>query len=347
MPLDLYGAQTLIMVVSGLGQPGGFLLNKFFPRVQDPVAEEIYFDVTNETTQLAPFVSPMVGGQVMRQDGYVTKSLKPAYVKPKNVIDPRQSFRRLPGEKIGGALSAQDRAAATLRNLLEKQLGMITAREEWMAAKALAAGKYTVEGEKYPAKEVDFQRPAGHTVALTTTARWGETGVSPLANLETWANTVFSASGAWPSQVIMTPEAWALFRQDAALKDRLDVRRVLQGDVNVGVSDTRGGKYMGTVDTFDIHVYQDWYDTDSGPERFLPAYTVLMVSDQYLEGTRAYGAIMDQVAIEAGLADGPMAVRYFPRSWMENDPSVRMLMTQSAPLVFPGRPSASFAAIVR
>jgi hypothetical protein len=39
-------------------------------------------------------------------------------------------------------------------------------------------------------------------------------------------------------------------------------------------------------------------------------------------------------------------VPYFVKSWTEEDPSVRFLMLQSAPLVFPTRPNASFKAKV-
>ena len=38
------------------------------------------------------------------------------------------------------------------------------------------------------------------------------------------------------------------------------------------------------------------------------------------------------------------ALRYFSKSWLEEDPAVRWLLMQSAPLVVPYRPNASLCA---
>ena len=54
---------------------------------------------------------------------------------------------------------------------------------------------------------------------------------------------------------------------------------------------------------------------------------------------RAFGAIMDP-------AHNYGAMAYAPKSWVEHDPGRRVLMMQSAPLVIPTRPDASFAATV-
>ena len=49
---------------------------------------------------------------------------------------------------------------------------------------------------------------------------------------------------------------------------------------------------------------------------------------------RAYGAIRDEDA-------GFQALPYFAKSWAEQDPSVRYLLMQSAPLTVPYRINAS------
>ncbi len=72
----------------------------------------------------------------------------------------------------------------------------------------------------------------------------------------------------------------------------------------------------------------------------LPDYTVLLGSQNLLEGTRCYGVIQDEKA-------GYRASRYFSKSWLEEDPAVRWLLLQSAPLIVPYRPNASFCATVR
>ena len=65
----------------------------------------------------------------------------------------------------------------------------------------------------------------------------------------------------------------------------------------------------------------------------------IMGAKDGLEGTRCYGAIHDEKA-------NWTAHRYFTKSWVEEDPSVRWLLLQSAPLVVPYRPNASFCATI-
>ena len=59
-----------------------------------------------------------------------------------------------------------------------------------------------------------------------------------------------------------------------------------------------------------------------------------------LEGVQAYGAIRDE---EIGLQPVP----YYVKSWIQEDPSVRYVMLQSAPIMVPFRPNASLAAKVQ
>jgi hypothetical protein len=58
-----------------------------------------------------------------------------------------------------------------------------------------------------------------------------------------------------------------------------------------------------------------------------------------LQGVRAFGAIRDHSA-------GFIAQPYHSKSWVDEDPSVRYLLTQSAPLLIPSVPNASFCATV-
>ena len=66
---------------------------KWFPRTYLSPDQKIYFDEidTNER-RLAPFVAPNVQGRVLRDKGFSTKSFRPAYVKPKHVVDPTRAM---------------------------------------------------------------------------------------------------------------------------------------------------------------------------------------------------------------------------------------------------------------
>lgn len=337
--MDIFTVGALNRVVSELPAPAPFILNSFFREVQEETSEEIHFDVDNGRRRIAPFVSPIVAGKVVHSKGYTAKTFAPAYVKDKRVFNPSRAFKRAMGEKIGGAMSPSARMALALSNELVDQVDMLTRRMELMAVEALRTGSITVEGDDYPQSVVNFGRAAGLTKALLTTARWGEAGVSPLANLRDWSLEVAKESGATANVAVMDPKAYALFAADPDVKAELDRFR---GNATLNPTVVgEGGRYMGRVGDFDIWVYVGWYEhpTTKVVTAYMPDHTVILTGPD-LEGVRCYGAIQDE---EAGL----QAMAYFAKSWVEKDPSARLLLLQSAPLPVPYRINASMAATVR
>lgn len=337
--MDIFSTGVLARVVAELPAPAPFILNSFFRDVQSEDSEEIHFDVDNGRRRIAPFVSPVVAGKVVASKGYTAKTFTPAYVKDKRVFNPARAFKRAMGEKIGGTLSPAQRMQVALATDLQDQTDMLTRRMELMAVEALRTGSVTVEGDDYPQVVVNFGRAAALTKALLTTARWGESGVSPLANLRDWSLEVAKESGATANVAVMDAKAYALFAADPDVKAELDRFRgnaVLNPTV-VG----EGGRFMGRVGDFDIWVYVGWYEhpTTKVVTPYLPDHTVILTGTD-LEGTRCFGAIQDE---EAGLR----AMPYFAKSWVEKDPSARILLMQSAPLPVPYRINASMAATVR
>jgi hypothetical protein len=334
MSIDIFNTHVLSKVVERLDRPSSFLLDVFFGQEQTEDSEEIHFDIDKSKPKLTPFVSPLVAGKVVDDEGFTTKSFKPAYAKDKRRFDPTRPFKRSIGEKIGGTLTPQQRLEANINRTLTKQLENLTRREEVMASEALRIGKITVSGDNYPTVVVDFQRDAALTVALTGGSRWGETGVSALDNLEDWVALIQEKSGAVGR------------KSDPKVEKLLDIRRIADS-TNLSLGPIAFGqgndlaRYVGTIGDLDFWVYNDRYvDDNDVVQKLLPDYTVLVGSTGQLEGTRCYGAIQDEKA-------GYRAQRYFSKSWLEEDPAVRWLLLQSAPLIVPYRPNASFCATVR
>ncbi len=343
--MDIFSTHVLNRVVEHLDRPASFLLDTFFPSIQTEDSEEIHFDIDKSKPRLVPFVSPLVEGKVVATEGFETRSFKPAYVKDKRRFDPNAPLKRQIGETIGGNLKPMDRREAALNRALTNQVENLTRREEVMAAESLRTGKITVSGEDYPTQIIDFQRDPALTLALTGATRWGEAGVKVLDDIEDWAGMVQIKSGAAARTVVMDPLAWRVFKADEKVERLLELRR---GTSNTLIIDPilRGqandkARYVGSVGDFDFWVYNDTYVDDDGMARnMLPEYTVLLASQGMLEGTRCYGVIQDEKA-------GYRASRYFTKSWLEEDPAVRWLLMQSAPLVVPYRPNACLCATVR
>lgn len=344
MPVDIFSTQVLNKTVEYLDRPASFLLDTFFGQVQTADTEEIFFDIDKSKPRLTPFVSPLVAGKVVADSGYDTKSFKPAYVKDKRRFDPSAPLKRSIGEFIGGTLTPQQRRDAALSRSLTNQLENLTRREEVMASEALRLGQVTVSGDNYPTVVVNFQRDAALTVTLTGGNRWGQAGIKPLDNLEDWASLVQTKSGAAAKTVIMDPAAWRLFRNSDDVKALLTIYRgtnsAFQVDPIVRGQGNEKARFIGTIGDFDIWIYNDVYTDDLGNTvPMLPTNTVIVGSPVNVEGTRCYGVIQDEKAAYR-------AQRYFSKSWLEEDPAVRWLLLQSAPLVVPYRPNACFCATV-
>ncbi|SLN77587.1 major capsid protein [Oceanibacterium hippocampi] len=339
--MDIYSTTVLRKVVRDLKQPQSFLLDMFFPELVESPTEDIKFDVDEGKRRVAPFVSPLREGRVVKSRGFRTDTFQPAYIKDKRVFDPNRAIRRTIGERIGGELTPAQRVQANLNFEMQDQLGMLTRRLELMAGDVLLDGKAVIEGEDYPAVEVDFARDSTLTEALTLAARWGEANVSPSTDLETWSTRILKKSGAVPTDAVFTPDAWALFKKDPEVKEALDLRRGGSSSFEIGLQVGTGGIYKGDFGNFRLWVYNDWYidPLDDQEKPILPAYSVILGSAQ-VEGVRYFGAVRDE---EANFE----AMTFFPKSWVEKDPAVRILMMQSAPLLVPSRPNASFAASVR
>lgn len=337
--MDIFTIGVLRRVVQELPPPEPFFLNRYFREEQREESEEIHFDVANSKRRIAPFVAPIVAGKVVQSLGYITKTFKPAYVKDKRVFDSSRPLKRVIGEKIGGEISAAQRLNILLANDLQDQLDMLTRRQELMAIEALRTGKVTVTGDNYPTVVVDFGRHADLTKVLTLGARWGEAGVEPLTDIEAWGLLVAKHSGVAATEVTMDTKAWQLFSASEKVQKLLDRFRG-KSTLAETLSPRSGGIYMGSDGVRDYFVHNDWYEDESGAtQQHLPDYTVIMTGPG-LDGVRCYGAIKDEKA-------GFQALPYFAKSWPEEDPAVRYLLMQSAPLPVPYRINGSFCATVR
>lgn len=339
MSLTTYGTRELMGVVETLQPINTYWLDLCFPQTMTFETEEIFFDYVDRGKRMAPFVSPLVGGKPMVQEGYSTKSFKPAYVKPKDIVDPFRAIKRRAGEMFNGELSLQQRFDAAVADVLNTHLNGHTLRQEWMAAQAVIDGSVTVSGESYPTQVVDFGRAAGHTVTLGAGARWNDS-VSPLANLQTWTLLMLRAGAPGPYRVTMGADALSAFLAKQEVKDQLNTQvRGTSAVLNTVPTVYDGAYYVGMIGQWEIWGYNDRYQDDAGNwVDILNSKAVVITSSGAVAGVRCFGAIRDVEAMRA--------VQLFPKMWMEKDPSAMVMMTQSAPLMVPTRPNATFKATV-
>ena len=313
---------TLLGIIARLSTYDTFLLNLMFPEVVNFETESIAFDRIFQDHTLAPFVSPMVAGQANNSQGAIQKTFKPAYVKPKDVLDPERVLKRRPGEAIGGALSAGQRRDAIVVDTLDEQRQRVINRMEWMSAQLLRTGKIVVSGEGYKTAEVDFGRLSANTITLLSDARWGESAADPLGDLEDWMDRMDAPC----THIIMGSAAFNKFIKNDDVKELVNSRRGSDTELEMAPAVMKAafrGRLGGAGP--EIWTYTGWYiDENGSKQKFIGDHDVLLVS-QGATGVRAHGAIMDKKA-------GYQALEFFPKTWENEDPSVEYMMTQSAPL---------------
>ena len=214
--IGTYDTATLSEVLyAPQNQPelAGFWL-KFFPRQINFTTQKIMFDEIDENEyRLAPFVSPNVQGRPMRSKGFSTKSFRPAYTKPKHIVDPTRTIPRRAGENFLGQLSTGDRMDLIIADNLRRERQMIENRWDWMACQAIVSGSVTVAGDDYPSVTVDFGRDSSLTYINSGATLWTASTATPMADIQTARNASFRLSRAPVNNLIFGLDAWAAFLQ--------------------------------------------------------------------------------------------------------------------------------------
>ncbi|MBU6954532.1 major capsid protein [Hahella sp. HN01] len=323
-----YETSTLLSVMQEMDRNIPFLLSLFFTEEIMFDTDEIDFDAIDEDVRIAPFVSPLVAGQVMKERGSTLKKFKAAYIKPKTPVLPNRPLKRRAGEPIGGTLTPAQRMNAIRADILNSQMDSIDRRMEWMAASALRTGQIIVSGEKYPTSVVDFGRDPNLTVDVSGgAAAWDQSTSTPKEDLE----DIFALMKAPCNYVIGGRGAINAFMKHADIKELIETRRgsstQLETAPTVNLADYKGR--LGSAGP-EVWSYQGYYTDEGGAQQlYIPDDEVILVS-MAVEGVQAFGAILDGEA-------GYMPARYFPKNWAEKDPPLEYLMTQSSPLTVPKR----------
>lgn len=344
--MNIFDLYTLQQVQRRIKTAPTFWLNEFFKRQINFDGRKILFEkVYGDDRKLAPFVVPNVAGRPQRLDGFEMDTFAPAYSKQKDIVDYTMHIERQAGESLGGSLTIEQRRNAVIAELLRRQKVKITNTWNWLGARAIIDGKVIIKGEDYPETLVDFRRDPALTSVLVGGAKWDTVTGNPLADLKQSRLAANELSGARISRHVFGANAWELFAQRVDLKELMNknfggqqTNVTLIGD---GYGDTV--EYMGSIAGASgqgkIECWVDttrYIDPETGLEQYyLDQNTVAGVSDM-VSGVRCFGGIMDA---EAGFR--PLDT--FFKNWREQDPSQEYLLSQSAPLMVPSEPNATYS----
>ncbi len=344
--MNLSNTRYLLGVLQGLKRPKRFLTELAFSTVVPFDTEAVTIDVKTKRRRLAPFVSPLVAGKVLREQAWSSNTFTPAYLKPINALTPKNALKRLAGETIGGDpnMTPGQRMQIRLAEILMDQYESIIRRIESMGAEVLRLASCTVTGEGYDTKVLTFGRNPDLRTVLGGGDLWTDPDSDPLGDIRRQGSSMHKIEGAVVTDIVFEPDGWDVFLSHPKVQEYIKLIGGLNTKVegtdgfNAGIvayAGLEGVDFKGKIGNVRYWAYEEFYeDADGLDQPLIPSGEVIFLGTKDYAGSRLHGAILDEFA-------NYQPAEVFPRSWVENNPTLRMIMTQSAPLPAPGRVNAS------
>ena len=345
----IYSTATLLGVMREQESPSDYWLSLLFPNQMTFETEWIEFEKVTTQRKLAPLVVPMAQGKPIYTEASHLARVKPGYVKPKDPVSLARILKRRPGNLGTGVPGGtpQSRYNSIIGDIMREHREAIERRWEWMASEAAQHGEITLADDAYPTTVVDFNRAAGHTVTLGVAARWGDSGVSILGDIEAWRTTMLKAKFGGPTnRITIGADVWPVMTADAEIRELLKADSYRNNNngmnLNLGLRDPQDDKaqMVGRLSgTLEVWVYSDYYQDENGNAVDFMNTKDVVLTGPNVRGVSCFGAILDS---DANFQPLPI----FPKMWKNQDPSVTYCMSQSAPLMVPVNPNNTFRARV-
>lgn len=346
MTVSTYNMADLFRLVDVSTPVNTHFMDTYFKQEVRFYTPEFSLDTIDKKKRLAPFCSPLAQGVPMKKEGYSTRSLKPAYIKPMQQIDPHTVFTRKAGEQFGPIIvSPAAREQALIAETFLDLRQQVDLRFEWMCREAIVFGKIIVDGDHYPngAVEIDFGRNASLT--SVTGYQWSDqTNANPMKDLQAQMLKSQKLSASSTTRIYFGTEAWDAFTSHPEVLKAikvLDRGTTASFDPTSGTQDGEGGfQFQGTLFGGKVELWTcfDFYMDNTGAEvQALDPKKVVGVGN--ISGVQAYGPI-----INANAKYEPIPV--FPSQWIPNSPAITHCQVESAPLMVPANPNASWVLTV-
>lgn len=335
--MNIFDRRTMLDAIKE-GKPArSFLRDRYFGNVKTFTTPRIDFDVKKGARQVAPFVHPKIGGQVVERSGYKTESYEAPEISPEMVTTAEDFVHRAPGETIYGAADPNERAAAQLGEDMAELDKMITRREELMASEALFSGQVTVKGKGYD-EVIRYwpSTPADQPYEeLQGTATWDGTDGNPLLDLREKRRLIQKNGGLNPTEVIMGTDALEAFLEKLkAERMALDFIRVNTGQIDPQHL-PNGVTYWGYFkdSALDIYSYDEWYLDENGDETPMVPSDKILIGSPNVPTVMAYGLVSLMRGSSDNAAPEFFAERRVPDSWTQRkNPAGRIVQIKSRPL---------------
>lgn len=332
---DLFSTLELAAVIEDRDPAPDFVLNRFFPTIIEFDTEEVVFDKVIQERRLLPFVHPMTPAKARESVLGKSDSYRPASVKGLDAIRADVLLKRRLGEPINGNLSPAQRRDLVVQKILMDHDDALNRRLSWMAWRVLCDGSYTITEDGGGVVEMDFGRDAALESQLTADARWGQSAANVYGDFVALINAIAAKGHSAVSDVVFGAGAWAYFSDNETVLKKLDNKSGTFGTVELsGIALPHGCRWVGRVDTVDLWLNTETYRDDAGAEQtYINTYDMIAVSAGGLAGHQCFGAILD--------AEVLLPMRIYQKNFRTENPGRSFILSESRPLIVPGRVNAS------
>ena len=335
--VSIYEPRTMGRVIKKLPPVRTFFRSTFFRHEETFVTKSVDVDFKKGSRKVAPFVSRVIGGKIVPNTGYETKTYTPPLVAPEKVTTIDDLLERRPGEQLYSGKTPAQRAVEKMADDFIELREQITRREELMCAQTIFTGTIPVIGDGVN-EVIDFSF-TNKEIISTAAKKWTASSSDPIADLKRWHKAVQKAGFVNCNICVMGSEVADAFIKHEGVQKLLDVR-----NYNLAVIQPRqlpnGVTYMGTIHELgmDIYTYNEWYlddwtDEANPVEKPLVPDNQLALLSTGAEYSMYYGAIT--LITEPNGNFRTVEGKYVPDTWTKRKPARRFLNLSSAPLCVP------------
>lgn len=339
---NLYDTRQLLGVMQEIVPPSSYFLDLCFPTTVTFDTEYVDFEKLVSNRKLAPFVVPHAKGRPIYSEGSNVTRIKPAYIKPKDAVNPSRLLTRRPGQLlVPDQGSPAARYQALVADIVGDHRAAIERRWEWMAAQAILNGKVIISDEDSPERTVDFGRDNNNTVTLSGGAEWNNPASDPIADINEWRRQIKNQPfGGIVNRITLGADANQAFINHPRVREQLDTQvRGTNATLNTGVYEGHDAEYVGRIGTLEVWVYSGWYTAEDGTSVQYMDPKDIVLTGPAVQGVRAFGAILDENA-------NFNALPIHSKMWQEQDPARTFVMSQSSPIMVPVNPNNTLRAKV-
>ena len=186
--VSIYEPRTMGRVVQKLPPVRTFFRSTFFRHEETFTTKDVDVDFRKGSRKVAPFVSRLVGGKVVPNTGYQTKTYTPPLVAPEKVTTVDDLLIRRPGESLYSGRTPAERAVLKMADDFKELREQILRREELMCAQTIFTGTIPIIGDGVN-EVIDFSFTNKEKIT-TAAKKWTADTSDPIADIKRWHETV-------------------------------------------------------------------------------------------------------------------------------------------------------------